>query len=248
MLASLLGLNLLAARCGTIPFAETFATPAIASLDEAGGQVVRAAVAAHELFENKEDGGTLIERVELKRDGMQITLNLRALLSVDRFPTGATNLRMTRLVPLQMKQRGVETRLVLPSEVQPSRSDPALLRAVAPRLSVVRRTGGRNGFINLADRRTRRSQRQLRSPHGTARPARPSDRRVHLRSAPRRLPLSRASQDSGRRSDRVGRTAAAAGGLETAALLIALLSSNDPLAATIGVRLEFNRQRDAVAD
>jgi hypothetical protein len=49
-LALLLGLDLLAARCGPIPFAETFATPAIASLDEAEGQVVRAAVAAHELL------------------------------------------------------------------------------------------------------------------------------------------------------------------------------------------------------
>jgi len=84
------------------------------------------------LFENKEDAGTLIERVELKRDGMQITLNLRALLSVDRFPTGATNLRITRLVPLQMRRRGVETRLVLPGEmVTVPRTDPALLRALA---------------------------------------------------------------------------------------------------------------------
>ena len=84
------------------------------------------------LFENKEDAGTLIERVELKRDGMQITLNLRALLSVDRFPTGATDLRMTRLVPLQMRRRGVETRLVLPGEmVTVPRTDPALLRALA---------------------------------------------------------------------------------------------------------------------
>ena len=84
------------------------------------------------LFENKEDAGTLIERVELKRDGMQITLNLRALLSVDRFPSGATNLRITRLVPLQMRRRGVETRLVLPGEmVTVPRTDPALLRALA---------------------------------------------------------------------------------------------------------------------
>jgi hypothetical protein len=38
---------------------------------------------------------------------------------------------MIRLVPMQMKRRGVETRLVIPGEAAaPSRSDPALLRAL----------------------------------------------------------------------------------------------------------------------
>ena len=41
-------------------------------------------------------GGSLIERVELKREGMQITLNLRALLPADRFPARGTNLRMSQ--------------------------------------------------------------------------------------------------------------------------------------------------------
>ncbi len=39
---------------------------------------------------------------------------------------------MTRLVPMQMKRRGVETRLVIVGEaVAASRTDPALLRALA---------------------------------------------------------------------------------------------------------------------
>ena len=63
---------------------------------------------------------------------MQITLNLRALLPSDRFPAGGANLRMTRLVPLQIRRRGIETRLVLPGEaVVAPRTDPALLRALA---------------------------------------------------------------------------------------------------------------------
>jgi len=63
---------------------------------------------------------------------MQITLNVRGLLPADRFPAGGADLRMTRLVPLQMKRRGVETRLVLPGEaVTVPRTDPALLRALA---------------------------------------------------------------------------------------------------------------------
>ena len=94
-------------------------------------EAVDAKVKSHQQIETTEDTGTLIERVELKRDGMQITLNLRALLPADRFPAGGANLRMTRLVPLQMRRRGVETRLVLPGEGPASRTDPALLRALA---------------------------------------------------------------------------------------------------------------------
>src|SRR5208337_836658 len=76
--------------------------------------------------------GTIIVRVELKRDGMQITLNLRALFPTEEISDDGAKLKMTRLVPMQMKRRGVETRLVIPGEaVTVSRSDPALLRALA---------------------------------------------------------------------------------------------------------------------
>jgi site-specific DNA recombinase len=75
---------------------------------------------------------TIIERVELKRDGMQITLDLRALLPTEPGSDQEANLRMTRLVPMQMKRRGIEIRLVIPGEAaMPSHSDPALLRALA---------------------------------------------------------------------------------------------------------------------
>ena len=33
-----------------------------------------------------EESATIIERVELKREGMQITLNLGAMLRLDQFP------------------------------------------------------------------------------------------------------------------------------------------------------------------
>ena len=55
------------------------------------------------------DASYIIDRVDLKRDGLQITLNLRALLPADRFPAGGANLRITRLVPMQMRRRGVES-------------------------------------------------------------------------------------------------------------------------------------------
>jgi len=95
-------------------------------------EAIDSKVKSHQRVETAEDRGTLIEQVELRRDGMQITLNLRALLPSDRFPAGGADLRMTRLVPLQMRRRGVETRLVLPGEaVVAPRTDPALLRALA---------------------------------------------------------------------------------------------------------------------
>jgi hypothetical protein len=95
-------------------------------------EAIDAKVRSFGQVETTQDASTLIERVELRRSGMQITLNLCALLPSARFPAGGVNLRMTRLVPLQMRRRGVETRLVLPGEtVAASRTDPALLRALA---------------------------------------------------------------------------------------------------------------------
>jgi hypothetical protein len=95
-------------------------------------EAIDSKVESSQQLETTEDMSPLIERIELKRDGMQITLNLRALLPADRFPAGGTNLRMIRLVPLQMRRRGIETRLVIPGEeVAVPRTDPALLRALA---------------------------------------------------------------------------------------------------------------------
>jgi DNA invertase Pin-like site-specific DNA recombinase len=83
-------------------------------------------------IETMEESETIIERVDLKRDGMQITLNLGSMLRPDQFPHGGATLRMTRLVPMHLRRRGVETRLVIPGEaVTASRTDPALLRALA---------------------------------------------------------------------------------------------------------------------
>ena len=178
-------------------------------------EAINSKVKSHQRVEMAEDTGTLVERVELKRDGMQITFNLRLLLPPERFPGGGANLRMTRLVPLQIRRRGVETRLVLPGEaVGAPRTDPALLRALAR---------GYQWFGELAAGTTvstkqiagpRRCQRQLCPPSGAARAARSSNRGIHLCRAARRLPLRRASEDSGRCSDRMGRAAAAPCGLE----------------------------------
>src|SRR5260370_4345110 len=104
-----------------------------------------------------DEAGSAVERVELKRDGMQITLNLRALLPIEIVieivSDGGASLRMTHVVQMQMKRRGVETRLVIPGEaVAVSRSDPALLRTLSP---------GYQWFVQLASGKaasTRRSR------------------------------------------------------------------------------------------
>ncbi len=63
---------------------------------------------------------------------MQITLNVRPLIPAELMSDRGADPRMTRLVPMQMKRRGVETRWVIPGEaITASRSDPALLRALA---------------------------------------------------------------------------------------------------------------------
>jgi site-specific DNA recombinase len=73
-----------------------------------------------------------IERVDLSKDGIQLTLNLAPLISHQvSVPVGA-RLTITRLVPLQIKRRGVELRLVLKGEATAvRRTDPALLKAVS---------------------------------------------------------------------------------------------------------------------
>jgi hypothetical protein len=62
---------------------------------------------------------------------MQITLNLGSMLRPDQFTHSGADLRMVRLIPMQLRRRGVETRLVIPGEaVTASRTDPALLRVL----------------------------------------------------------------------------------------------------------------------
>ena len=71
-----------------------------------------------------------IERVDLNKDGIQLTLNLAPLIC--QVVPAVTRLTTTRLVPLQIKRRGVELRLVLKGEATAvQRTDPALLKAIS---------------------------------------------------------------------------------------------------------------------
>jgi site-specific DNA recombinase len=55
----------------------------------------------------------LIDRVQLERGGIRVSLNLRTLLVGETDCRGAASLTMTRSVALEMKRRGVEADLTL---------------------------------------------------------------------------------------------------------------------------------------
>ena len=71
----------------------------------------------------------LVERVELNRE----SLNLKLRLPLTEQSEGASpvSLRLSRVVPMQMKRRGIEMRLVLESDITSISVDLPLLKAVA---------------------------------------------------------------------------------------------------------------------
>ena len=75
--------------------------------------------------------GEVAERVELGREGVKLSLKLR--LFPAEAPNGATpdHLTLVKFVPIQMKRRGIEMRMVLEGDATPARVDLPLLKAVA---------------------------------------------------------------------------------------------------------------------
>jgi site-specific DNA recombinase len=73
----------------------------------------------------------LTERVELSREGFRVSLKLPLIPpgTGSRAPTDYLSLK--KLLPLQVKRRGVEMRMVLEGNSTPSRIDLPLLKAVA---------------------------------------------------------------------------------------------------------------------
>ena len=70
---------------------------------------------------------SLLDRATLHPDGITITLSLNHLV-----PTHSTNIPLTRRVPMQMKRRGVEMRLVIPNpNIARANHDHALIRSIA---------------------------------------------------------------------------------------------------------------------
>ncbi len=73
----------------------------------------------------------IIDRIELCDDGIRVTLKLTVSSSQAGVQTG-NMIGVTRFMPLAMKRRGVETRIVFAAGNEPPRRvDPALLKALA---------------------------------------------------------------------------------------------------------------------
>jgi site-specific DNA recombinase len=74
----------------------------------------------------------LIDRVQLERGGIRVSLNLKRLIAEPINSRDPASLTLTRFIPLAMKRRGVEIRLVIEGETaRAARPDPALLKAIA---------------------------------------------------------------------------------------------------------------------
>ena len=86
-------------------------------------------------LQNEADTGAClvesIERVELHDDGISVTLRIDVSCSRAGVRTSGI-LNLSRFVPLRMKRRGVETRIIMTEgEDLPRKVDPALLKAMA---------------------------------------------------------------------------------------------------------------------
>ncbi len=73
----------------------------------------------------------LIERVELSSEGIKVTLMLPILPNEKHDSGPPLHINLTKFVPIQMKRRGVEMRIVLEDNPAPTRFDLPLLKAVA---------------------------------------------------------------------------------------------------------------------
>jgi site-specific DNA recombinase len=73
----------------------------------------------------------LVERVDLRRDGLEMTINLRLLLPSESVIASAPYLTFSRFVPVRMQRRGVAMRLLIGGAVSTRKIDPTLLRAIA---------------------------------------------------------------------------------------------------------------------
>jgi len=73
----------------------------------------------------------LTERVELRCDGISLSLKLPLPVSEERNGVATGHTALTRFFPMRMKRRGIEMRMVLGGDSAPARVDLSLVKAVA---------------------------------------------------------------------------------------------------------------------
>jgi site-specific DNA recombinase len=72
----------------------------------------------------------LVDRVELRQDGIQLSIKLPTESFEKLAGRGPAHLKLTRLIPLQMRRRGVEMKFVVNGDSAP-RTDTVLLKLIA---------------------------------------------------------------------------------------------------------------------
>jgi site-specific DNA recombinase len=83
-------------------------------------------------FEQDKALSSLIDRVDLDEDGMRLSLKLPLSNVASGAPGGSSHLSIKRRIPMQIRRRGVELRLVINGGARAScKNDQSLLRAVA---------------------------------------------------------------------------------------------------------------------
>jgi site-specific DNA recombinase len=118
----------------------------------------------------------LIDRVQLESGGIRVSLNLKRLLAEPIDTGDPAGLTMTRFIPIEMKRRGVEIRLVIEGEAaRAARPDPALLKAIARGHRWLKRSQ----HMTVADRRSgaRPFPSRASPPRGHRRSAVPTNKR-----------------------------------------------------------------------
>ena len=73
----------------------------------------------------------IVERLDLSREGIRVALRLPICPADDRGGALPSHIAFSKFVPMQMKRRGVEMRMVLEGASNHSRIDRPLLKAVA---------------------------------------------------------------------------------------------------------------------
>jgi hypothetical protein len=108
----------------------------------------------------------LIDRIELHDDGIRVALKIQVPCSHAGVRTSSV-LGLSRFVPLTMKRRGVETRIVIAAGNEPPRKvDPALLKAIARARLWFDELALRPGALARRGRAQRRHrQAPRRAPH-----------------------------------------------------------------------------------
>ena len=134
---------------GDRPAIATILQQADVPIDELQPALDTAEAMSQRLAHEAEVGGQLrrlIERVQLERGGIRVSLNRKRLIAEPINTRDSASLTMTRFIPMEMKRRGVELSLVIEGQtLAAKRPDPSLLKAIAR---------GHQWFKELASGRT----------------------------------------------------------------------------------------------